>query len=61
MNIGIPEVDLLIKSTCIDLKLFNFMHHFLVHYKTENSSFCNLCFASFSVVATDKIAGHRHI
>ena len=44
-----------VKSTCVDIELFNFMHHFLVHSKTEFSTFCNQCFASFSVLATDKI------
>ena len=32
------------------------MHHFLVHSNTKISGFCILCFASFSVVVTDKIA-----
>ena len=44
INIEIPEVDLLVKSTCIDLELFNVIHHFLVHSKIEISAFLTYIF-----------------
>ena len=56
MHIGIPKVDLFAKSICVDLEQFRFYALFLVHSKTEVSRVLNLCFASFSVVATNKIA-----